>query len=255
MVQFDAVVICGNNRWFPTLQLKNMKVLIVDDHPLFRAALVHLIETMDPGSTVVQTGTAEAGLKIVAGGLGDDAFDIVLLDLNLPAMSGLTAVEAFVKAAHKTPVVVVSANERAADAERVLALGARGYLLKSHPLAELTKALRLVLSGGTHQLDWLEPTPNPIPAIADAAVAEILASMRRDNIDPITDLRGRLSERQFAVLLLLCKGWANREIGEELKITEATVKAHLSFVFRALGVITRTQAIVAAREFGLAVEE
>ena len=227
-----------------------MNALIVDDHPLFRAALVHLIEKAHPGSVIAQAGTAEAGLKILAGKFADDGFDVVLLDLNLPGMSGAIAVQAFINAARKTPVIVVSASERAQEAKLVLALGAKAYLLKSLPPDTFLHALSLALEGGVYHLNWLG-SDVAVPR-ADAAATPAIKP-RSGSIDPVTDLRGRLSDRQFTVLLLVCQGHTNREIGEQLNITEATVKTHLSIVFRILGVVTRSQAIFAARQFGLEV--
>ena len=227
-----------------------MNALIVDDHPLFREALVYLIENAHPGSVIAQAGTAEAGLKILVGKFADDGFDVVLLDLNLPGMSGPIAVQAFVNAAKKTPVIVVSASERAHEAKLVLALGAKAYLLKSLPPDTFLNALSLALAGGVYHLNWLDSDVAVPRAYAPATFA---IPPRSGNIDPVTDLRGRLSDRQFTVLLLVCQGHTNREIGEQLNITEATVKTHLSIVFRILGVVTRSQAIFAARQFGLEV--
>jgi two-component system, NarL family, nitrate/nitrite response regulator NarL len=229
-----------------------MKALIVDDHPLFRAALVHLIEKTYPNSVIAQTGTAEAGLKILASKFAGDAFDVVLLDLNLPGMSGAIAVQAMVSAAKQTPVIVVSASERVREVKLVLALGAKSYLLKSLPPETFLNALNLALAGDVQHLNWLYSSATVSRANVPATFA---IPPRGGNIDPATNLRGRLSDRQFTVLLLLCRGCTNREISEQLKITEATVKTHLSIVFRVLSVVTRSQAIFAAREVGFEVME
>lgn len=235
-----------------------MKALIVDDHPLFRAALVQLIQAVDLDGTIVQVGTAEAGIKILTNKVDATAFDVVLLDLNLPGLGGLDAVEKVVAAANYAPVVVVSANESWQDAQAAIALGARGYLLKSQPLHALTRALRVVLSGMSAPLDWHEPdyesgyepddAPNGFEAEGVQAVGSAPVPM---GADAVAQLHHRLSDRQFAVLQLLIRGYSNREIGEKLNIVEGTVKAHLSAIFRALGVITRAQATVVARAHGL----
>ena len=242
----------------------------------------------------MQAGTAETGLKLLRNALPGEIFDLILLDLNLPEMSGLEAVKAVLAAAGATPVVVVSANEKSSDAEKILRLGARGYLLKSLPPAELLAALRQVLAGGTYGVTWLEkglklapaqnsdgivvpprtravvPQPNTaIDPVDDPVATEVgsavdIADAPLDAASPaspgepgrirsVARLRQTLSERQFAVLVLLCQGLGNREIGEALQIAEATVKVHLALVFRAMGVVNRTQAAVEARQMGLKV--
>lgn len=273
---------------------EKMKALIIDDHPLFRAALVHLVDSISAQCTVVQAGTAESGIKILRNLVPPDAFDLVLLDLNLPELSGIEAVQAVVSAAKKMPVVVVSANEKASDAERIVALGARGYLLKSLPPADLTAALKLVLAGGTYRVDWLEDKRRMTPAqtkdsnhlsavrrltqagdlkISEAEIAGAEPLRPDDSAGGATDneelddamdeaahpkhrrsiarLRASMSERQFEVLVLLCQGLSNRDIGDTLQIAESTVKVHLALVFRAIGVVNRTQAAVEARKMGL----
>jgi two-component system, NarL family, nitrate/nitrite response regulator NarL len=252
-----------------------MKALIIDDHPLFRAALVHLMDTIADQCHVVQAGTAEAGLKILSNTLPPDEFDLILLDLNLPEMSGLEAVQAVVNAAKGTPVVVVSANERSSDAVKIMKLGARGYLLKSMPPADLIAALKLVLGGGTYRVDWLEDKSRLAPAeVHDRAIGRTKAlthaadlgitdtdiagvdpndALQSKKINSVARLRASMSERQFDVLVMLCQGMSNREIGEALLIAEATVKVHLGLVFRAMGVVNRMQATLEAQKMGLKV--
>jgi len=204
-----------------------MKVLIVDDHALVRDGLGHLLQALDEDPVeVVEAATASDALACAA---ATPDLDLALVDLNLPDSRGHELVGALVAQCPLLPTVVLSASEDPNDIEHVLAAGALGFVPKSSPTPVLVQALRLVLAGGVY-------VP---PALMRAAARAAAPSLRV------------LTERQAAILTRLVDGHSNKAIGRELGITEATVKAHVSAIFKALGVSNRTQAARAARELGI----
>jgi two-component system nitrate/nitrite response regulator NarL len=206
-----------------------MKLLIVDDHPIMREGLVALLHQAGPQTEVLAACDAAEGL-----GLADIHLDLdaVILDLSMPGLSGPSAIQEFGRRRPDVPVVVLSSSEDPDDVRRALASGALGYVPKSASPQTMLSALRLVLSGNVY-------VP-PLMLRAEAA--------RHSNAGMV-DAAGAtsLTERQIDVLRLICRGLSNKEIGRELKLSEKTVKAHISAIFRALNVVNRAQAAVAAR--------
>ena len=209
-------------------------LLIADDHPLFRAALLGAA-----ADAVAQLQVLEAeSLDGVLAALESRAdVDLVLLDLHMPGNHGLAGLAA-VRAQHPgVAVIVVSANDDPRVVRRALDHGAAGYLPKSSGLDELRDAIRSVLACE----QWL-------PAALRATVARAQSS-RQD-----TELAARLaslSPQQFRVLTLVAQGLLNKQIADRLDVQERTVKAHLSAIFERLGVRNRTQAGVVLRELEL----
>ena len=214
-----------------------MSVLVVDDHPLFREGLKHVLRELQEGAEVLAEGDAEKGLEVAR---TRQDLDLVLLDLTMPGMNGLAAVERFGQEAPGVPVVIVSAHEEPTEVRRALSLGAVGYIPKSTPAGVMVDALRLVLSGGVY-------VP---PLMLGALQADGRAASRESG--QRTQASGeQLTERQVDVLALIAMGKSNKVIARELDLSEKTVKAHITAVFRVLGVINRTQAALEARRRGL----
>ena len=212
-----------------------MTVLVVDDHPLFREGLSQMLRDLDSDAQVI--GQDDAARAIEVAKTRDD-LDLVLLDLTMPGLNGIDAIRRFVEEAPGVPLVIVSAHEEPARVRMALALGAVGYIPKSTPAGVMTDALRLVLRGGVyvppvmlHEVGGAEAGATMLPAIAPA--------------------EHHLTERQRDVLELLAAGKSNKVIARELALSEKTIKAHVTAVFRALGVVNRTQAAVEARRRGL----
>jgi DNA-binding NarL/FixJ family response regulator len=205
-----------------------MKILVCDDHALFREGLELVLGHLEADAELVSVGDAEAALAAVA---GDDGLDLVLLDLNLPGLSGIDALEALRRDHPSVPVVMLSASENANDVRAALERGASGFIPKSTRGSVLLSALRLVLSGGIYVpplvMDGAPPAREPAAA------------------------RSPLTGRQLEVLRLLARGLTNREIGEVLKIAEGTVKTHIMHLYEALDVTNRTEAAMRMRELGL----
>jgi DNA-binding NarL/FixJ family response regulator len=201
-----------------------MRVLVVDDHPLAVAAIRALLEADRDFEIVAE---ALSGSQVLPRAR-ESAPDVVLLDLNLPELDGLTCLKRLTAEFPELPVVACSGEADEHDVESVRSQGARGFVTKAGDPDEIPRALRA--------------------ALADEAFRVYgTLEVRRH---PSEDLG--LSERETALLQTLARGLSNQEIGRELWITEQTVKFHLTNVYRKLGVDNRTQATRVAYEHGLA---
>ena len=211
-----------------------MKLLVVDDHPLMRDGIVALLAQFGPDTVVLQAGDATSALAAIAAHADLDA---VILDLGLPGMGGMRALTEFGRVRPDVPVVVVSASEDARDAREALAKGALGYVPKSAGQRTLLSAIRLVLERRA-LCSSAAPQRSPPPAGCES----------RGEAGP---QRAALTDRQIEVLRRLSQGQPNKTIARELGLSEKTVKAHISAIFRALNVVNRTQAAAAGRDAGL----
>lgn len=201
--------------------------LVVDDHPLYRGALADLARTTFGDAAVFEASSAEAGLQMGAAQVG---LRLILLDFRLPGLNGAEAVQAFHRRFPATAIVVVSASQERREGEAALRAGAKAFLSKASSMDAITEAIREVLAGQTLPLQW-------IPAHAQALFDPVMAD---------------LTSRQLEILSMLCQGHSNKEITLRLGIAVVTVKTHISAIFRALGVVNRTQAVLAAQRLGLA---
>ena len=207
-----------------------MRVLIIDDHPLYRSALTALLCGIDPAvKTVGVSSVAEA--KEVVDHLGE--LDLVLLDMNLPGASRLEALATVKQLFEEVAVVVVSAEEDPELILKVIEAGAAGYILKTTDPMLAIQALRLVLAQGVYLPDCV--LRSHAPSVSGSASKTLPA----------------FSDKQRAVLRLMLQGKANKVIARELGIAEGTVKAHLWAVYQSLGVRSRSQAMCKAFELGL----
>ncbi|MCM2330007.1 DNA-binding response regulator, NarL/FixJ family, contains REC and HTH domains [Geopseudomonas sagittaria] len=199
------------------------EILIADDHPLFRSALQQAL-SMGLGSEAHLVEVASiAELEARLNEKRD--WDLVLLDLNMPGAYGFSGLVLLRGQYPQIPVVMVSAQEEAAVVQRSREFGASGFIPKSSPLETIQLAVRAVLDGDV----WWPPQLEEASVLSDEvrAVSEGLAS---------------LTPQQFRVLTMVCEGLLNKQIAYELSVSEATVKAHVTAIFRKLGVRTRTQA-------------
>jgi DNA-binding NarL/FixJ family response regulator len=213
-----------------------MRILVVDDHPLMAEALEVAMRALDRATDVETVGNLRAAIARAE----QAGFDLCLLDLGLPDCSGLEALEKMRASLPALPVVVVSGSDDTRSVLRALDLGAMGYIPKTSPRDVLLGAVRLVASGGIYvPMEALRAREAGEPAPASTAAASRTAA----------DLG--LSARQWEVLGLLLKGLPNKLIARKLDISENTTKIHVSAVLRALGVSSRTQALLAANRAGL----
>ena len=200
------------------------RIIIVDDHPLFRVALRQTLAAGDPSIVVEEAGDL-AGLNAALE--ADRDCDLVLLDLNMPGARGFSGLLLLRAQYPDVPVMIVSAVEDATVVRRAFELGASGYLSKSVGPAEIRRAIETVLAG-----DVFVPEGATLAAADDqSALLRRLAS---------------LTPQQVRVLMMLKDGLMNKQIAYELTISEATVKAHVSAILQKLDVDSRTQAVIAA---------
>ncbi|MBT9503396.1 MAG: response regulator transcription factor [Burkholderiaceae bacterium] len=222
-----------------------MKVLLIDDHPLILSALQTVIEGLGDNVKVVgvdSAGQARATLK------ASQDFDLVLLDLQLGDADGFDVLTEFRAAYPALPVVVVSASDRASDVIRAIDLGAMGFVPKRTGKEMLAQALRLVMAGGIFVPSMslgsgMNNTPAPAAASPVQAIGE---AAQASGFQKVTALEGlSLTPRQTDVLALLLQGKPNKVIARELGVSVETVKDHVAAVLKALGVNSRTQAVLA----------
>ena len=201
-------------------------ILIADDHPLFREALRGVALRLLPGAHIREAENAEALYAMVD---ADPDADLLLLDLNMPGAHGFSAL-VHLRAAHpQLPVAMVSAREEPEVMRRALDHGAMGFIPKSSDAATLATALQQVLDGER----WVPDAALNTAPIADDERA-IAARVRE------------LTPQQFRVLQMLGTGLLNKQIGYELGVSEATIKAHMTAILRKLGANNRTQAVLLA---------
>lgn len=214
-----------------------LKLLVVEDHELVREGLARLLRQLDDEVAVAEASDFEMALDF----LDDDPdVDLVLLDLALPGIDGFAGLNILRRRYPALPVAVVSAFDDWPTVNRVLNNGASGFIPKAFSGDAVLAAVREVLAGNIFRPGHLQQ-----PAKIDDAV-------------PIPPQRGAilpselgLTDRQAQVLGLMVRGLSNRDIAEQLYLSEGTVKIHATAVFRALGVNSRTQALVAAARYGI----
>lgn len=206
-----------------------MKVLLADDHPLFREGVKPVLQKLDARLEIIEAIDYPSAFAAMhqAGEV-----DLALIDLYMPGMSGVEGVIRFRAAFPGIPLVVLSAAEQAEDIHRLLAAGALGYITKSSPSEVILGALRLVLAGGVYIPPSLLNHPN--------------GGVEHDPSRPAP-----LTLRQVEVLRELAKGQSNKQIAKALEVTEGTVKIHLAAIFRILKVNNRTEAVLVAQKMGL----
>jgi DNA-binding NarL/FixJ family response regulator len=215
-----------------------MKVLLVDDHPLILSALKAMIEKLSPGVVVNAVSSArEARFTLHV----QKDHDLMLLDLQLGDANGFDLLNEVRQTDPELSVVVLSSSDRASDVIQAIDLGAMGFLPKRMTTEDLADALRLVMAGGiyvpTMSLNPARDADEPAPAASAPAPAtgESLPSFEELGITP----------RQADVLTLLLQGKSNKDIARRLGLSVETIKDHVQAVLRALGVSSRTQAVLA----------
>ena len=200
-----------------------ISVLLVDDEALVRAGLRMILETADDLTVVGDAQDGNAAIDAV----GRYRPDVVLMDIRMPRLDGLAATAAIRARPEPPSVVVLTTFDTDEDIDRALQAGAKGYLLKDVAPSDLVACVRTVHEGGT----WVSST----------VASKLVARMTRVQITP----------QEMRVLRQVAEGKSNREIGETLFISEATVKIHLSHLFEKLGASSRTDAVAKAVERGL----
>ncbi len=206
-----------------------LRVVIADDHPLFRDALRHVICQTFPAAQCAEAYDFAQVAEAIA---EQDQVDLILLDLNMPGMDGFTGLLRLREDLPDTPIIVVSASEDVDIIEQALACGAAGFIPKSSPKERMCEAVGLVMNGEIFRPEEILGTKTKV-------------------IDPLLEEKlGSLTHRQRMVLQLLARGKSNKQIAYELDVTNTTVKAHMTAILRKLKVTSRTQAVIVARQIG-----
>jgi len=200
-----------------------VKLLIVDDHPLFRDGLAALLCQASANTVVRQAASAEEALRTV----DEEIFDAMFMDLVMPGMCGEPAIREFARRHPDLPVIVLSSSEAPSDVRRVINAGASGYIPKSATAQTVVSALRLVLSGNVY-----------VPPLLLSATTRAIDQDMQDTPRSLA----QLTDRQVDVLRYLRDGLTNKEISANLGIAEKTVKVHIAAIFKTLNVVNRTQA-------------
>jgi DNA-binding NarL/FixJ family response regulator len=206
--------------------MTTIRIVLADDHPVVREGLRGML-TAEPDFKVV--GEASNGAEAVT--LAEQLQpDVILMDLRMPGMDGVAAIEMLQARGSAVPVLVLTTYDSDADIVRAVEAGATGYLLKDAPRQELFRGVRAAARGET--------------VLAPAVASRLLNRMRTPEIE-------NLSEREIEVLQRVARGNSNREIGRHLHISTATVKTHLVHIFDKLGVTDRTAAVTVALARGI----
>ncbi|MCP2072348.1 UNVERIFIED_ORG: DNA-binding NarL/FixJ family response regulator [Pseudomonas lini] len=208
------------------------KILIADDHPLFREAIHNVISDGFPGSEVMETADLDSALALTR---EHDDLDLILLDLNMPGMHGLNGLINLRNEAPTIPVVIVSAEQDKQVVLQAITYGAVGFITKSSPRSQMTDAIEQILNGNVYlPPDIIRTQKSPMG--------------RRLNENPSfpPELLQALTRKQLLVLERMTKGESNKQIAYTLDIAETTVKAHVSAILRKLNVHNRVQAILSA---------
>ena len=217
-------------------KVKNLRILVADDHPLIRVGLWHILRQLCENLDLVEVETLDDTLAALT---EDEPFDLVLLDLLMPGMSGYVSLQQICERVSGTPVIVISVKERSDDVTRAIRAGAVGYIPKSMSPDKLLSALRLILAGGVYLPQRL------------VGGGESIDDRQGGGLRQVAGAEGRLSQltpRQREVLTLLAEGKSNKEIAGELGLAAGTVKIHVSSILKVLNVSNRTLAVIAANE-------
>lgn len=198
---------------------------IADDHPLFRNALLEVINQHFDNVSISESSDLESTLTALE---TNTEIDLLLLDLHMPGSQDLFGLITVREKFPSVPVAVISANESSSIINRAMGHGASGYIPKSASAKVLHEAIQSVAEGERWLPANIPPHITPITKEEKSLAAKVAT----------------LTPQQYRVLCYLREGWLNKQIGFELGVTEATIKAHITAIFRKLGVTNRTQAVI-----------
>jgi DNA-binding NarL/FixJ family response regulator len=207
-------------------------VIVADDHPLFRAAIKQALSAQDGATQFLEANSFESLQSLVD---EQREVDLVLLDLHMPGVSGFAGLVYLCKRYPSVPVVIISANEDPVVIKRALEHGAAGFIPKSSSMEAIKEAIAAVLMGEI----WSPPQARTEAAGRSASELELAERM------------AQLTPQQYKVLMMMSQGLLNKQIGYELSVSEATVKAHVTAIMSKLGVNNRTQAVLAAQRLSV----
>ncbi|HZT47943.1 MAG TPA: response regulator transcription factor [Hyphomicrobiaceae bacterium] len=206
------------------------RFIIVDDHPLFRGALGQALSAAFADAEILEAGSLDE-LTEQLGTAGE--IDLILLDLSMPGVHGVSGL-IYLRAQHpEVPVVIVSASDDAGTIRQCLDCGASGFIPKSQPVERIREAIRRIIGGEV----WLPPD------------VDLSGEPMGESAELVSRL-STLTPQQVRVLMMLGEGLLNKQIAFKLGVSEATIKAHVSAILQKLGVDSRTQAVIAINRIG-----
>ncbi|VUD66671.1 Transcriptional regulatory protein DegU [Thalassocella blandensis] len=205
---------------------------IADDHPLFRNAILEVIKQHYPDSTISQSGDLDSTIHELE---HNDDLDLLLLDLHMPGSQDLFGLILIREKFPSIPVAVISAMENQDTVNRAMGHGACGYIPKSCSPQTIHEALSTMLNGNRWITKEFHERLSPVSQEEKDLAAKIAT----------------LTPQQYRVLCYLREGWLNKQIGFEMGVAEATIKAHISAIFRKLGITNRTQAVIMLSKMSL----
>jgi DNA-binding NarL/FixJ family response regulator len=211
------------------------RVMIVEDHPEYREGIALALELEDDIELISKFGTAERALRHLQDRQLPQKPDVILLDLNLPGISGLEALSYFFNCLPEARIIILTQSDREADVLEAISAGVAGYLLKSAPLNQITESIRTVMTGG---------------AALDAKMASfILKNLKKNPQKPSNN--EQLSMRELEVLTLLGQGLLKKEISDRLGVSIPTVATHVRHIYEKFHVQNAAAAITKAYRSGI----
>lgn len=211
-----------------------MQILIVDDHQLFLDGIRHILNKLDPAATITETTRADQAIEILESG---HDFDLVLIDLSMPGMDGISILQRMQARGVWLPLVVISAEQDIRTIKVVMEMGALGFIPKTHNSQQMLAALTRILEADIY-------IPPEIQQQLDRQ-----GTHRKPHSGAMKS--NGITKRQYEVLQLLAKGYSNKQIAASLFLTEHTVKAHISALFSSLQANNRTECVQLARHRGV----
>ena len=212
-----------------------VKIILIEDHPEYREVIELALSKSKDLKLVAQFGTAEMALRSMQSMETRTDPDIILLDLNLPGMSGHEAIPFLKNFLPHSKIIVLTQSDREQDVLTAIRLGANGYLLKSSTVSNIKEAIRMVMKGG---------------ASLDAAVAGFILKSLKENL-PQPQQKPSLSQREMEVITLLAEGLSKKQIAHELGIRDSTVVTHVGHIYEKLNAVNAPAAINRAHKLGL----
>jgi len=210
-----------------------IRVLVADDQAMVRAGLRLILESQPDVEVVAEAADGEEALAAARG----HRPDVVLMDIRMPRLDGITATRRLIEHDPAIRVLVVTTFDADQNVYEALRAGASGFILKDSTPEQLVAAVRLIAAGDA--------------LLAPARTRRLIESQVRPQAAAESSAVGRLTEREREVLVLMARGMDNRELGAELYVSEATVRTHVGHVLAKLGARSRVQAVVVAYESGL----
>ncbi|WP_307233168.1 response regulator transcription factor [Pararhizobium capsulatum] len=204
--------------------MTGLTIIIADDHPLFRGAMRHALASVGADTTIIEAGDFTAARQAA---IDYPNADLMLLDLTMPGVSGLSGLVAFRAEFQSLPIMIVSGHDDHTTVRRALELGASGFLSKSAGLDEIREGIDTVIAGNI-----FTPPDFEAGSESEPEVAQLLLRLQT------------LTPQQLRVLGMLGEGLLNKQIAYELSVSEATIKAHVSAILLKLNVDSRTQAVI-----------